>query len=120
MLCKNSLKGINGTPGTPGINAWKIKVNDTFSNELLVPPTIAGAGTPEALRPIVVHEGTHLRLRCAATGTPRPHVEWRREDGKTISNGAWQGNIKSILNLSVPGLSRIGTRASSQNWALSR
>lgn len=90
---KQGRPGTNGTPGTPGINAWKVKVNDTFSNELLVPPSIAGAGTVEALRPIIVHEGTHLRLRCAATGTPRPHVEWRRADGKTISNGAWEGML---------------------------
>lgn len=34
--------GINGTPGIPGINAWKVKVNGTFSNELLIPPSIAG------------------------------------------------------------------------------
>ncbi|XP_029726008.1 uncharacterized protein LOC109409677 [Aedes albopictus] len=99
--------GINGTPGTPGINAWKIKVNDTFSNELLVPPTIAGSGTPEALRPIVVQEGTHLRLRCAATGTPKPHVEWRREDGKTISNGAWQASSMAGHTLNITKINRV-------------
>uniref|UniRef100_A0A8D8NCV2 Collagen alpha-2(IV) chain n=1 Tax=Culex pipiens TaxID=7175 RepID=A0A8D8NCV2_CULPI len=104
---KPGRSGINGTPGTPGINAWKIKVNDTFSNELLVPPTIAGAGTPEALRPIVVHEGTHLRLRCAATGTPRPHVEWRREDGKTISNGAWQASSMAGHTLNITKINRV-------------
>ncbi|XP_058836869.1 uncharacterized protein LOC131693231 [Topomyia yanbarensis] len=104
---KSGRPGINGTPGTPGINAWKIKVNDTFSNELLVPPTIAGAGTPEALRPIVVKEGTHLRLRCAATGTPKPHVEWRREDGKTISNGAWQASSMAGHTLNITKINRV-------------
>lgn len=34
--------GINGTPGIPGINAWKVKVNGTFSDQYLVPPSIAG------------------------------------------------------------------------------
>lgn len=34
--------GINGTPGIPGINAWKVKVNGTFSDQYLIPPAIAG------------------------------------------------------------------------------
>jgi hypothetical protein len=34
--------GTHGTPGIPGINAWQVKVNGTISNELLIPPTIAG------------------------------------------------------------------------------
>uniref|UniRef100_A0A182SLF9 Ig-like domain-containing protein n=1 Tax=Anopheles maculatus TaxID=74869 RepID=A0A182SLF9_9DIPT len=104
---KQGRPGTNGTPGTPGINAWKVKVNDTFSNELLVPPSIAGAGTLEALRPIIVHEGTHLRLRCAATGTPRPHVEWRRADGKTISNGAWEATSMAGHTLNITKINRV-------------
>uniref|UniRef100_A0A182MBY3 Ig-like domain-containing protein n=1 Tax=Anopheles culicifacies TaxID=139723 RepID=A0A182MBY3_9DIPT len=104
---KQGRPGTNGTPGTPGVNAWKVKVNDTFSNELLVPPSIAGAGTVEALRPIIVHEGTHLRLRCAATGTPRPHVEWRRDDGKTISNGAWEATSMAGHTLNITKINRV-------------
>lgn len=34
--------GLNGTPGIPGINAWKVRVNGTFSSELLIQPSIAG------------------------------------------------------------------------------
>jgi hypothetical protein len=34
--------GTNGTPGIPGINAWTAKVNGTNSNELLIPPSVAG------------------------------------------------------------------------------
>lgn len=34
--------GINGTPGIPGINAWKVKVNGTYSDQYLIPPSIAG------------------------------------------------------------------------------
>lgn len=41
---------------------------------------------------IIANEGDNVRLRCAATGYPIPHVEWRRIDGKMISVGAWQGN----------------------------
>lgn len=62
-----------------------------FFHFLCIRFAFLGAGLPESLRPIIVHEGEHLRLRCAATGNPRPHVEWRRVDGKTISVGAWQG-----------------------------
>jgi hypothetical protein len=27
--------------GIPGVNLWKVKVNGTFSSEMLIPPTIA-------------------------------------------------------------------------------
>lgn len=47
----------------------------------------------ESAKPVIVHEGDHLRLRCAATGTPKPHVEWRREDRLPISVGSWQGEL---------------------------
>lgn len=47
--------------------------------------------------PVVVHEGENLRLRCAATGTPPPAVEWRRTDGKVISVGSWQGQFTQTL-----------------------
>lgn len=42
-------------------------------------------------RPIVVQEGRHVRLRCPATGFPKPHVEWRRMDLQTTRNGAYDG-----------------------------
>lgn len=35
--------GKDGTPGIPGINAWKVQLlNGSFSNDLLIPPSIAG------------------------------------------------------------------------------
>lgn len=46
---------------------------------------------------IIINEGQHLRLRCAATGFPQPHIEWRREDNRTINVGAWQGKHFLIL-----------------------
>ena len=33
--------GKDGNHGIPGVNLWKIKVNGTFSNEMLIPPSIA-------------------------------------------------------------------------------
>lgn len=42
-------------------------------------------------KPIVVIEDSFLRLRCAATGLPRPDIVWSRLDGRPITDGAWQG-----------------------------
>lgn len=42
-------------------------------------------------------ENSDLRLRCRATGTPKPVITWRREDGKNITlrteKGVQQGSI---------------------------
>lgn len=83
--------GTNGTPGIPGINAWKVKVNGTYSSDLLIPPSISGMSAADVHKAIVVQEGDNLRLRCAATGNPKPDIEWRRIDNRPISNGAWEG-----------------------------
>lgn len=44
-------------------------------------------------KPIVVIEDKLLRLRCGASGQPKPHVEWHRLDGRPITDGAWQGEV---------------------------
>lgn len=46
------------------------------------------------MRPIIIYEREHLRLRCAATGFPKPDIEWAREDGKTINTGTWEGMMQ--------------------------
>jgi len=56
-----------------------------------------GSGGPQPSKPIVVHEGENVRLRCAATGNPHPAVEWRRMDSSVIPVGSWQGRNNSIL-----------------------
>jgi hypothetical protein len=58
----------------------------------------------------VVHEGENVRLRCAATGNPRPAVEWRRLDGSVIPLGSWQGRKSSILLYSNPSACHGNTR----------
>lgn len=40
---------------------------------------------------IIVHEGVNVRLRCAASGQPKPDVEWYRLTNSTIPLGSWQG-----------------------------
>lgn len=59
------------------------------------------------MKSIVVREGDHLRLRCAATGTPRPNVEWIREDGKTISSGTWEANSMAGHTLNITRINRV-------------
>ena len=41
----------------------------------------------------MVREGENVRLRCAATGNPRPTVQWRKWDKTLISLGKWQGDF---------------------------
>ncbi|XP_055379966.1 uncharacterized protein LOC129611065 [Condylostylus longicornis] len=76
--------GINGINGIPGIKAWKINLNNTSdTSDLLIPPSIADLYNTS--RTIIVEEGKDLRLSCGANGTPEPNIEWRRNDGRTIS-----------------------------------
>ncbi|XP_075215679.1 uncharacterized protein LOC142321462 isoform X2 [Lycorma delicatula] len=82
--------GTNGTPGIPGVQAWEVTVNGTKSSDLLIPPTVVGAGPLFTVGPVVVREGENIRLRCAATGTPRPTVQWQKLDSSTIPMGSWQ------------------------------
>ncbi|XP_061402508.1 uncharacterized protein LOC133338347 [Musca vetustissima] len=75
--------GTNGTPGIPGVSAYKVQLkNGTYLNDLLIPPSIADINMP---RSIAVEEGKTLNVSCAASGNPMPHVEWRRDDGRTIN-----------------------------------
>ncbi|XP_053964726.1 uncharacterized protein LOC128867494 [Anastrepha ludens] len=89
--------GKDGTPGIPGINAWKVQLlNGSFSNDLLIPPSIADINAPNIERFVIVEEGKTLNLSCAASGNPMPHIEWRRDDGRTI-------NINGVEMSSVSG-----------------
>ncbi|XP_058810812.1 neurotrimin-like [Phymastichus coffea] len=50
--------------------------------DVVVPPDIIDYQTSTDM---VVREGTNVTLRCAATGSPAPTINWRREDGRQIS-----------------------------------
>lgn len=58
-------------------------------------------------RSVIVREGEHLRLRCAANGFPQPSVEWVREDEKTISNGAWEASSMPGHTLNITKVNRV-------------
>ncbi|KAF2364242.1 Collagen triple helix repeat [Trinorchestia longiramus] len=91
--------GRAGTPGIPGITTWK--VNGTSPRHLLIPPAIPGPRSNSSLGSLVVYEGDHVRLRCAATGVPSPKVEWRRLDDNAIPTGRWKDASVNdpVLNL---------------------
>jgi hypothetical protein len=63
---------------------------------------LSGSGGLPPLKPIVVHEGENVRLRCAATGNPRPAVEWRKLDGSVIPFGSWQGIVETVVQYRLP------------------
>ncbi|XP_046832217.1 opioid-binding protein/cell adhesion molecule homolog isoform X3 [Vespa crabro] len=54
--------------------------------EIVVPPDILDYPTSTDME---VREGSNVTLRCAATGTPKPTVTWRREAGGTITLSNW-------------------------------
>ncbi|XP_057327938.1 protein amalgam-like [Microplitis mediator] len=49
---------------------------------ILVPPDIVYGD--ETSKDLSVSEGENVTLNCQATGTPKPRVSWRREDGQHI------------------------------------
>ncbi|XP_054016111.1 lachesin-like isoform X1 [Hylaeus anthracinus] len=83
-----------------GHNTWKLHVSNVQKNdsgaymcqvntdpmrsqkgymEVEIPPDIMDDESA-----MVTHEGGNIRLRCVATGSPKPTVTWKREDGKNI------------------------------------
>ena len=48
---------------------------------------------------IIVTEGDHLKLTCAATGNPKPRISWNLKNGHAIPDGAWRSTKISIFFL---------------------
>lgn len=60
---------------------------------VVIPPDIMDDDSSNGL---VAHERGNIRLKCVATGTPKPTVTWKREDGRSISlreNGSKKGKF---------------------------
>nr|XP_050866560.1 lachesin-like [Vespula vulgaris]XP_050866561.1 lachesin-like [Vespula vulgaris]XP_050866562.1 lachesin-like [Vespula vulgaris]XP_050866563.1 lachesin-like [Vespula vulgaris]XP_050866564.1 lachesin-like [Vespula vulgaris]XP_050866565.1 lachesin-like [Vespula vulgaris]XP_050866567.1 lachesin-like [Vespula vulgaris] len=85
-----------------GHNTWKLHISNVQKNdsgsymcqvntdpmrsqmgymEVVIPPDIMD---DESANGLVTQEGGNLRLRCIATGLPKPTVNWKREDGRKI------------------------------------
>ncbi|KAF2901207.1 hypothetical protein ILUMI_04982, partial [Ignelater luminosus] len=83
------LPGNHGSPGIPGNKAWR-------TLELLKAPSITGNTYGSSMEAIILYEGENVRLRCAASGMPKPHIEWKRTDGQLIHSGTHKA-------ISIPG-----------------
>lgn len=77
--------GVNGDQGKPGVNLWTI--DDKRTDSFLIPPMISGEQHDKV---IVVREGDHLKLTCAASGIPKPLISWSKIDGDAFPDGAWK------------------------------
>ncbi|EFN86283.1 Lachesin, partial [Harpegnathos saltator] len=85
-----------------GHNTWKLHVANVQKNdsgtymcqvntdpmrsqmgymEVVIPPDIMDDESSDGM---VTHEGGNIKLRCVATGSPKPIVTWKREDGRNI------------------------------------
>lgn len=87
-----------------GHNTWKLHVTNVQPNDsgtymcqvntdpmrsqigymkVVIPPDIMDLDDSADL--LTAKENNDLRLRCRATGTPKPVITWRREDGRNIT-----------------------------------
>ncbi|XP_017893335.1 lachesin [Ceratina calcarata] len=85
-----------------GHNTWKLHISNVQKNdsgaymcqvntepmksqngymEVMIPPDIID---DESSQGMVTNEGGNVKLKCVATGTPKPTVTWKREDGRNI------------------------------------
>jgi len=108
----------------PGENKWYLHMNSVQENdrgwymcqintdpmvhrsgylEVVVPPKIRGSGPTE----LVVRENENVTLGCDATGYPKPHIVWRREDGEDIVIGGKKMNIVERAQLKMEKISRL-------------
>ena len=50
----------------------------------------------ESSNDVIAQEGSDVKLRCRARGSPRPIVTWKREDGQHIAiNKSTTGKVKA-------------------------
>ncbi|XP_076750319.1 lachesin isoform X2 [Xylocopa sonorina] len=70
---------------------------------VVVPPNIEDYQTSSDA---IVREGANVSLTCKATGSPKPNISWKRDDGskisinKTFSVPEWKGDTLEITRIS--------------------
>ncbi|XP_065334602.1 opioid-binding protein/cell adhesion molecule homolog isoform X3 [Cloeon dipterum] len=64
--------------------------------EVVVPPDILDYPTSSDM---VVREGSNVTLKCAASGSPQPIIQWRREDGGMIPVSGVPSIEGSLFNI---------------------
>lgn len=61
-----------------------ISIHKSYCGKCSVPPDILDYPTSQD---VIVEEGQNVTLTCAATGSPEPIINWRREGGKPLFRG---------------------------------
>uniref|UniRef100_A0A8D8VGI2 Olfactomedin-like protein 2B n=1 Tax=Cacopsylla melanoneura TaxID=428564 RepID=A0A8D8VGI2_9HEMI len=102
--------GKDGIPGTPAICAYKQETCSLLPNsetsQLLIPPSIVGNHQIFSSTPIVVREGDNVRLRCVATGHPKPAIIWRTKENVPIILGSWRDSAVASSTLNFTRIHR--------------
>ncbi|XP_025993328.1 uncharacterized protein LOC105200153 isoform X2 [Solenopsis invicta] len=99
--------GASGKDGKPGIQAYKVNLNDHKNmDDILIPPSIVDIIPPlNSSGVISVQEGSKIRLRCVASGKPEPVIQWMK-DGSPITMGSWQETSIAGHTLSINVVNR--------------
>ena len=50
---------------------------------------------------IIVKEGDHLKLTCAASGNPKPKISWSLQNGHAIPDGAWKRKQRAVTFICI-------------------
>ncbi|XP_014482592.1 PREDICTED: uncharacterized protein LOC106748509 isoform X2 [Dinoponera quadriceps] len=103
--------GPPGRDGKPGIQTWKVNMNDYNLNDILIPPSIVEITPPlNGSDVFSVQEGSNIRLKCDSSGKPQPVIQWTKIDGSVIPMGAW--HVSSVtsqtFNISVVNRDHMG------------
>ncbi|XP_054000602.1 lachesin-like isoform X1 [Hylaeus anthracinus] len=70
---------------------------------VVVPPNIEDYQTSSD---VIIRENSNVSLTCKATGSPKPTISWKRDDGskitinKTLSVSEWKGETLEITRIS--------------------
>ncbi|KAL5235357.1 hypothetical protein ACI65C_002767 [Semiaphis heraclei] len=96
--------GVDGTPGRPGLSAYNYTVNGIPTTDFLTAPNIIGHSE---LKNITVKEGDNLRLRCVATGSPKPTIVWQKLDTTTVPMGSWREETVTGNAINITKVNRL-------------
>ncbi|XP_015429036.1 PREDICTED: lachesin-like [Dufourea novaeangliae] len=119
-----------------GHNTWKLHVTNVQPNDsgtymcqvntepmrsqtghmkVVIPPDIMDLD--DSADNLTAKENSDLRLRCRATGTPKPKITWRREDGRNITLRSERG-IQQVTFYEGGQLHLKGIQRQEMGWYL--
>ncbi|KAK9736155.1 Immunoglobulin I-set domain [Popillia japonica] len=98
--------GINGTAGDPGVCIYPMTDPTGKSNFTIRPSIATGSFSYSLIGPINVDEGDNVTFHCAASGTPKPIVTWKRLDNQPIIMGRRKDVLVEGYTLYLPVVNR--------------